>query len=322
MAQSQNTVNELILGSAVATETTLDTFKASASPGEVGVFTLDGTALAAGKPFVFAQKTADSVFVSDVVYPESVSSYTAAVDAPEVAKVVQVTPPAAADITVGSDYIVRIHIFEFGSLSVEDTYLKFGTYRPVTGDTEQQVVDGLIASLNRNFSREPGATATSNPLFTFSRSGSGATSKLVITQKLQPYVTGKKFGRVNPFDVFADFTPDAEPVKGTVTTPYNPGKGTGKLVAAMEYDLRKNRGDIYGNINWPYNFDVITRANPATGYNMLEITHSRGHEGFNPVHMRKQVTIAITEALSAGIDNLIGKLNTLTGKSVAAFSLT
>jgi len=199
--------------------------------------------------------------------------------------------------------------------------IKFGSYRPVTGDTENAIVDGLIASLNRQFANGPGANATSNPLFTFTRTGTGTTAKLVITQKLQPYLRGKKFGRVNPFAVFADFTPDlVDPIQGTVLTPYNPGKGTGKLVAAMEYDLRKNRGDIYGDLGWPYTFPVQTNANVGDGYNMLTLIHSRGHEGFNPVYMRKQVTIAITEALSAGLDDLVAKVNTLTGKSVAALS--
>lgn len=316
MAQSQNTVNELLLGTAVATETTLDTFKASASEGELGVFTFDGTAVAAGKPFVIAQKTADSVFVSDVIYPETVKSYTASADSPEVAKVVTVTPVAP---TAGDDITLRIVIYEHGSLSVEDTYLKFATYRAVSGDDQENVVDGLIASLNRNFSREPGATPTSNPLFTFAKSGTGASATLVITQKLQPYVRGKKFGRVNPFDVFISPKNSSDYVQAPTTTAYNPGKGTGKLVAAMEYDLRKNRGDIYGDKGWPLTFPVITRANEGAGYNMIELTHSRGHEGFNPVHMRKQVTIAITEALSAGVDALIGSLNTLTGKTVATF---
>lgn len=317
MAQSQNTINELLVGTAVATETTLDTFKATASTGEVQVFAFDGTAAAAGKPFVFAQKTATSVFVSDVIYPASVKSYTASVDAPEVAKVVTVTP----DTPVAGDAItLRLHIFEYGSLSVEDTYIKFATYKAKTGDTKESVVDGLIASLNRNFSRDVNATPTSNPLFTFTKTGTAGTAALVITQKLQPYVEGKKFGRVNPFSVFVSFKATSDYVEAPTTTAYNPGKGTGKLIAAMEYDLRKNRGDLYGNIGWPENFEFIARANPAAGYNMLTLTHSRGHEGFNPVHMRKQVTIAITEALSAGIDALIARVNTLTGKTVAAFS--
>lgn len=314
MAQSQNTVRELLLGTAVATETTLDTFKATASAGEVGIFTVDGTAIAAGKPFVVAQKTADSVFVSDVVYPEKVSSYKAVQDAPEQLRQITVGTITA---TAGVDYVVDIHIYEHGSLSREDVYIKFGAYRAKTGDNAEAIVDGLIASLNRNFSREPGATPTSNPLFTFAKTGSTTTAALVITAKSQPYVRGKKFGRGIYFDVLAKFDPATAVV--TINAGGNPGKGTGKLVAAMEYDLRKNRGDIYGDLGWPYTFPVITRADEGAGYNMIDLTHSRGHDGWNEVSMRKQLTIAITEALSAGIDNLITKLNTLTGKSVAIF---
>jgi hypothetical protein len=317
MAQSQNTINEILLGSAVASELTLDTFKATASAGELGVFAFDGTAVALGKPFVVAQKTANSVFVSDVIYPDTVKSYTASADAPEVAKVVTVTPAAPV---AGNEVTLRIHINEYGSLSVEDTYIKFATYKAVTGDDQEDVVNGLIASLNRNFSREPNATPTTNPLFTFTKTGVGAAAVLVITQKLQPYVRGKKFGRVNPFDVFYSASATADYGIAPTTTQYKPGKGTGKLVAAMEYDLRKNRGDIYGDQGWPYTFEVVTRANSGAGYNMISLVHSRGHDGFNPVHMRKQVTIAITEALSAGVDALITSINTLTGLTVAPFA--
>jgi len=317
MAQSQNTINEILLGTAVAAETTLDTFKASASEGELGVFSKDGTAVAAGKEFVVAQKTADGVFVSDVIKPDTVKSYGVAADAPEVAKVVEVTPPTT--ITAGSDYILRIHIFEHGSLSVEDTYIKFATFRPATGADAEDVVDGLIASLNRNFARDPKSTPTSNPLFTFTKSGTGASAKLVITQKLQPYVRGKKFGRVNPFEVFFDTTPDEAGAAVTETQAYSPGAGTGKLIASMEYDLRKSRGDMYGDQGWPLTFPVITRANDGAGYNMVTLVHSTGSEnGINPVHMRKQVTIAITEALSAGIDAIVTAINTATGQSVSA----
>jgi hypothetical protein len=318
MAQAQNTINEIILGNAVTTETTLDAFMISATVGEIGVFAYNGTEIGAGKDFVFAQKTPDSTFVSDVIKADSVKDYTIAADAPEVAQVVTIAPPAAAAMTVGAEYIVRIHIFEHGSLSVEDTMIKFGSYRTVTAPTENVVIDGLITSLNRQFANGPGANATSNPLFTFTRTGTGTTARLVITQKLQPYLRGKKFGRVNPFAVFADFTPNlANPIQGTVLTPYSPGRGTGKLVAAMEYDLRKNRGDIYGDQGWPFTFPVQTNANAGAGYNMLTLVHSRGHDGFNPVNMRKQITIAITESLSAGLDNLVAKVNTLTGKAVA-----
>lgn len=289
MAQSQNTVRELLIGTAIASETTLDTFKATADPGEIGIFAFDGTALDDVKPFVVAQKTADSTFVSDVIFPERVRKVTSQTYAAEQLRQVTVGTITA---TAGVDYVVDIHIYEHGSLSREDTYIKFGAYRAQSGDNAEAIVDGLIASLNRNFSREPGATPTTNPLFTFTKTGSTTTAALVITAKAQPYVRGKKFGRGVYFDVLAKFEPAVATV--TVTAGGNPGKGTGKLVAAMEYDLRKNRGDIYGDQGWPYTFPVTTRASESGQYDLIDILHDRGHDGWNEVSMRKVTTIAVT----------------------------
>lgn len=289
MAQSQNTVRELLIGTAIASETTLDTFKATADPGEIGIFAFDGTALDDVKPFVVAQKTADSVFVSDVIYPERVRKVTSQTYEAEQLRSVTVGSITA---TAGVDYILDIFIYEHGSLSREDVYIKFGAYKAKTGDNAEAIVDGLIASLNRNFSREPGATPTTNPLFTFTKSGTGASAALVITAKSQPYIRGKKFGRGIYFDVLAKFDPAAATV--TVTAGGNPGKGTGKLVAAMEFDLRKNRGDIYGDKGWPYTFPVITRASESGQYDLIDILHDRGHDGWNEVSMRKVTTLAFT----------------------------
>lgn len=290
MAQSQNTVRELLIGSAVATETTLDTFKDSASPGEVGIFSQDGTALAQGKPFVVAQKTADSVFVSDVIFPKQITSVTDAEYKAEEGREVTVS---GITVEVGNDYIIDLYEYEHGSFSREDVYIKFGAYRAVTGDTASNIVDGLIASLNRNYSREPGATPTSNKKFTFTKTGTGASSALVITAKAQPYVRGKKGGRGIYFDVLAKFEPASSTV--TVTKAGHPGQGTGKLIASMEYDLRKNRGDLYGDQGWPYTFGVVTRADEGANYDMIDITHHRGHDGWNDVKMRKVTSIAIVD---------------------------
>ena len=287
MAQSQNTVRELLIGTAIASETTLDTFKASADPGEIGIFAFDGTALDDVKPFVVAQKTADSVFVSDVIYPERVRKVTSQTHQAEQLRSVTVGSIVA---TAGVDYILDIFIYEHGSLSRKDVYIKFAAYKAKAGDNAEAIVDGLIASLNRNFSREPGATPTSNPLFTFSKTGSAGTAALVITAKSQPYVRGKKFARPIFFDVLAKFSPATATV--TVTAGGHPGRGTGPLVAAMEFDLRKNRGDKYGDLGWPYTFPVITRANEAGQFDLIDILHDRGHDGWNEVSMRKVTSIA------------------------------
>ena len=55
-----NQVEELIIGNAVATETTLADFISTASDQEIKILSADGTAPAAGEDFRVFQKTAGS----------------------------------------------------------------------------------------------------------------------------------------------------------------------------------------------------------------------------------------------------------------------
>ena len=91
-----NQVGELIVGNAVATETTVADFIATASNKEIKLLSKDGTAPTAGKPFYFLQKTAgDSAKnlnyeFSDKIDPRYVEKITVATYAPETAKSVKV----------------------------------------------------------------------------------------------------------------------------------------------------------------------------------------------------------------------------------------
>jgi hypothetical protein len=333
MAQSQNTVHEILVGNAIAAETTLKAFVASASAGELGIFAKDGSTLSAGDTFVIAQKTADGVIVSDIIVPTQIKLEKAQVDAPEVQKVVTVGGGSsiAVPATVGDkyEYILDIRLFNFGSLSVENFYIKHGHFiLTQTGAlTAETVVDGLISQLNKTFSKEPGATATSNPLFTFAKTGTGAAAALTVTAKAQTLELGKKEGRSLQFDVSAEVSKVGDDYFGVpqaavvVTTPYDPGVGTGKKMAVLEYFFRGNRGDVMRGMNFPYNWTTKTKTNvdQALAYNLLTIVHYAVGDGLNQIQLPKQVTIAITETLSAGIDALIASYNTATGKSVAAF---
>lgn len=333
MAQSQNTVHEILVGNTIASETTLKAFTASASAGELGMFSKDGSVATAGKAFVIAQKTADGVIVSDVIEPTQIIAEKAQADSPEVQKVVTVggSSTILVPATTGDkyEYILDIRLFNHGSLSVENFYLKHGHYILTQGgsNTAENVVDGLISQLNKTFSKEPGATATTNPLFTFAKTGSGATAALTITAKAQTLELGKKEGRALEFDVTIKVSKVGDEAFGVaqptvaITTAYDPGIGTGKKMAVLEYFFRGNRGDVMRGMNFPYNWPTSSKTNvdPASSYNLLIINHKAVGDGFNQIELRKSVTIAITEALSAGIDALIGSYNTFTGKSVATF---
>ena len=73
-----NQVEELVIGTAVASETTVPTFISSASDKEIAVLSADGSAVAAGEKFKVLQKTSGSASkglnyeFSDVIDPSKV----------------------------------------------------------------------------------------------------------------------------------------------------------------------------------------------------------------------------------------------------------
>ncbi len=313
MAQSQNTVREILVASALASETTLPTFVASASTGEVAVVAADGSAVGYGKPFVVVLKTADGIIKSDVVDPTKVFSYKAV---PYVARVLRAITISAIGVpaTAGqkAEYIVDIRVYNHGSLSVENFKIFHGHYvlTQTSGPlTAQVVVDGLIDNLNKNFSKEPGATSTTNPLFTFARGSSGANSTLIITAKDQILELGKREGRPIEFDVELKIkVPETQAALSstkTITAAGNPGTGTGRQVALMEYFYRGNRGDQLRGLSFPYNWPTTTKtlSDPTAAYDLVEVKHFVAGDGLNALIMPKELTIATLE--SADIANTL-----------------
>lgn len=173
MAQSQNVIREIIVGEAIAAETTFPTFQSTASPLEVAVVSADGSAPGFGKDFYVVTKAADGTLIkSDLVKASTVKRTVGAAYAAEVQKVVEVygiTVPATA--AAKASYQVQVRVFNAGSLSVLNTEFIIGhyTFTQTSGLTAEVVVDGLVSNLNANMSKRPGATATTNPFFTFGK---------------------------------------------------------------------------------------------------------------------------------------------------------
>lgn len=310
MAQSQNTIREILIGNAVATETTLPTFLASASAGELAAIAADGGAAASGKDFYLVLKTGIAetpIIKSDIIKPSQLPKVKVRQknNVAEVLRQVSVnsiTVPAVAGEK--AEYIVDIRLYNHGSLSVENFKIFHGhhiltqTAGPLTAE---DVVDALILNLNKNFSREGNATATTNPLFTFAKSGAGAAAILTITAKAQTLDLGKDEGRPLQFDVMVKVN-KADGVVGAASTAVvvagNPGTGTGRQVAIMEYSYRGERGDSLRKLAFPYNWSLSTKSlADATGrYNLIELFHVVNGDGLNALIMPKEVTVAISEA--------------------------
>jgi len=297
MSQSVDQIREIIVGEAIAAETTLGTFLASASPKELAVVAVDGSSPGYGKPFFIVGKHADgSLIKSDIIKPETVKrvkgvSYVAPVQ--EVVTVSNfVVPSNTGDV---QEYEIHIRLLNQGSLSVNDWALYVGhtKFTKTGSNNAQEIVDNLIASLNRNFSKVKGATATTNPYFTFARTGSAGSSALTITSKAQPYVAGKKFAK--PVEFKVNMKEGGATV--AVTTPGKVGVGTGPQVAQLEYFLRGFRGDYHRGTAYPFDWAYYGNADVAGTYNGIEILHiPHGEGGINEIKARKESTVAIKEA--------------------------
>lgn len=232
-------VNRIVVGNAVATETTIDTFVATATDKELKVLSKDGTDVAEGKPFFVAQKAGGAVGgyeFSDKIDPKYVDKVTVSSYLPEVAKVVKVDGFSTAG-TVAANRTYEIEIRLFDQLSPENFDVIQGYY--VTGTTVPTatvVRDGLLESLNANLSRRGGSE------FLATADGTG----ILVTEVIQVNDPGKDPGRKYTFEVigkvyeniFAGYNSNLGLLTSTVVTPGYPGNGTGKWATNYEWFVK------------------------------------------------------------------------------------
>ena len=314
----QNQVRHMYVGQSDATNvTSYDTLVSAGVVNDFVILSKDGSAVAAGKDFKLFQKDAlGNIISSDTIKAGNVLDVRSVAYQAATNKAVTIS---ALTVDVNSLYTVNIEISGHGSLSQEDTYLKQGYYKAVSGDNAASVVDGLIASLNRNFAREVGATASSNPAFLFAKTGSGSSSALVVTGKEQ----GLGFDGNKKTKVYDDFTVDIScqsyPTVAT-TTAGSKGVGTGYQVLEMEYFLLGERGDTYRQNGYPHNIVGPELVSVASGsYDIIEVSYY--DEGRNEAKKsKKTVTIAQPTAAvpNAEVNSLIADLNTILGAGSVA----
>jgi len=314
----QNQVRHMYVGNApAATVTNLATLKSAGVANDMVLLGADGAAVAAGKAFkLYVKDALGNITSSDTIKPGNVLdvhsvAYTAATP-----KAVTIS---ALTVDTNSLYTVNIEIQGHGSLSPEDTYLKQGYYKASAGDDQEAIVDGLIASLNRNFSREVGATATANRSFTFTKTGTGASAALVVTGKLD----ANGFDGNKKIKVYDDFSVDISCVTYpvvTVTQAFSAGVGTGYQVMEMEFFLLGERGDTYRESGYPHNIVGPGLAATKDGtYDIIEISYF--DEGRDEAKKsKKSLTIALPTAAvpNANVNGVIGDLNTILGAGTVA----
>jgi len=120
--------------------------------GDLALLSADGTAPAAGENFKLLKKNNKGIVISsksiapaNVLYSKSVQY---------AAPVLGTATVSAITANANTLYTIEVTIKQFGSYSPENEYVKKAFYKAATGDVAENIIDGLIQSLARNFSRE------------------------------------------------------------------------------------------------------------------------------------------------------------------------
>jgi hypothetical protein len=319
-----NQVEELIIGNAVASETTLATFIASASDQEIKVLSADGSAPASGENFKVYQKTGGSSSkglnyeFSDIIKANKVEKVILKEYSAEVNKSVTATVGSASANTA---YSINIRLYnDGGSLSPENFTTIVGTYTTgASAGTVQAIRDGLITSLNYNLTKRGAGEFVV---------AANSTNAIDITGAAQIAVPGKIVGRQIEFEVIGkSFTIGSPTGVNTgavtvVTTAENyPGNGTGKYAVNLEWFTKGYKYDVSRQYGYPADFTERTPfyASAGSTYNAIHIKYKESRISPTVEEQPKVLTIlvaktnlasnAVTNAVLADLRTILGSGN-------------
>lgn len=272
-------VGEVIVGSALATQKTADEFIASANDKEVAVVGALGGEANANDPFIVLQKTDGDASVglnyvfSDRVDPKTIEKLNGRAFKPEVMGVVEVTgfddPEAIKPMRT---YEVCIRSYgDISPLNYDDIFGYYSTGEVLGKDTKDTVLNGLAKSLQENL-RYRGNTEYVVTV---------DTDKLVITEKSQPVVLGKKDGRKLEFVVTAKvfnnvsngYNGDLGYLTAEKTVKGDVGQGVGKRVANYEWFCHGYKYDPSRDFAYPLNFEQPQYSKINGEYDTIQIVY-------------------------------------------------
>tara|TARA_R110000851_G_scaffold268235_1_gene420922 strand:+ start:2587 stop:3600 length:1014 start_codon:yes stop_codon:yes gene_type:complete len=331
-----NQVEELIIGNAVAAETTTATFIASASDKEIKVLSSNGTAPAVGEDFKLMQKTASTIAglnyeFSDTVPADMVDQVILKEYSAETLKSVRVEG-FDGNLVANTTYAVEIrHFSDNSSLSPENFsvvtgYWSSGAAAPASAAV---VRDGIVASLNHNLNRNGGQD------FVITTPDATETD-ILITGQAQLALPGKITGRQVEFEVTAkqfDDTALNHENLGLLTTTLvasnNPGTGTGKYAVNLEWFTKGYKYEVYRQTGFPADFTERTPfyASQSLNYNSIHIKYKKSRISPTVEEQPRVLTIlceranlagnAVANAVLADLRTVIGTANVPADLAVA-----
>lgn len=219
----------------------------------------------------------------------------------------------------GQDYIVKVAFKQWGGMSDEDQYFKFGAVHGIANMSVDTFMKTLAVSLANSFSREASplvqifcnttevkgnAKIKDNEIYvngTKLDEISNAT-KVVIREVEQPWRRGVMASTPVYFDV-EDYTVTYQGDEvhwATIsdTTSDDNKVGNGKTVADMEYFYMGERGDQYRGINWPHNLDTTYLVDPTKDYYFLDVHYYTDESGVDVERSEKDILLVSTSSLA------------------------
>lgn len=298
-------VEELIIGNAVATETTVSTFVATASDKEIKVLANDGGAAAQGKKFYLLQKTGGDAAkgldyeFSDSIDPKKISRIVAKAYAPEVQK--QVTVSGFTNVQADTLYAVNIRLYnEGGSISSENFRIISGYYQTgpsVTGVTATTIRDGVKASLEVELESRGGNE------FVLST----GVDTLIITGAVQTANPSKDIGSMIQFDVICKTLQKGDDYNQGLLTPATTvqpyvGNGTGKYAINLEWFTKGYKYSPYRDMD-PLGFDAPFYANGNGIYNTIHVMYFNDRNSPGVEIQERVLTILVEKAADTAPNN-------------------
>lgn len=303
---------------AVATETTPATFIASADPGEIQLFTENGTTTGAGDFYILKKDLTGKVVKSDLITPKDITyikqtDARAKVGKKQVFTLSGVTPGAIVNLTF------KVH---YGNSEENFQFLFASTKVAATGDTVTTVLTRLAKQLGDNLASSmytstnisgtdtiiAGTTVNKNKYFTLTQ----VAGALTITEKdwiLDGYVTGLKSFDQLMWNAEIETKNDAQlgQITKTAVVPVY-ATGQGYQMAELERFLVGHRAEFDGP-DLTLGFHRKSEINLAGSYNMLDMSYFDVSRN-DPYKSDKMLTLvsetkAQVTALKARIDLLI-----------------
>ena len=336
-----NQNRQMYVAGRYADGSTVPAVSAASNVGDIGV-TVKGNEL------WFPYKGADTVLKSDRIQLKNLDCVKVVAAADMVVPLKKVKIALAAGINSGNpisgqDYELQIHLPGFYTDSAIEDYYKFGIVHATAAmeATKSDFYKALVSSLNKNFAREVGATATTNPYLKFtigystsseSEEGdanwtSASATCIYITAKEPAWTLGTEQQRFIDFealpqtvwtgndDVVWGAVTDQTPAKGSAVVGTT-GVGNGKKIADLEYFCMGERGDQYRNMGWPNVIATQYLVNPSLQYDLVEIHFAFTDTGVNSYRSEKDITVAFPTTAQAQTIAFVKAIQT--GASITA----